>query len=82
MTTSSSGAVVRLDKPRRERGLTLMELTILRAYSNGLDTAEIAEALGRSRNTVREHSGSIQRKLHVRSMTHAVGIALREGLIT
>ncbi len=82
MTTSSSGAIVRLDKRGRERGLTLMELTILRAYSNGLDTGDIAQALQRSRYTIRTHAGSILKKLHVGSMTHAVGLALREGIIT
>jgi DNA-binding NarL/FixJ family response regulator len=66
----------------QRRDLTLMELTILRAHSNGLTVGEIAEALERSRYTVRTHSGSILRKLHVRSMTHAVAVALREGLIT
>ncbi len=82
MSTSSSGAIVRLDKPRRTRDLTLMELTILRGYSNGLDTGDIAQALQRSRYTIRTHAGSILNKMHVRSMTHAVAKVLREGLIT
>jgi len=62
--------------------LTGRELEILRKVSDGMKNAEIAQALGISAQTVKNHVTSILRKLSVNDRTQAVVTAFRRGWIT
>jgi DNA-binding NarL/FixJ family response regulator len=61
--------------------LTSREEDVLRHLVKGLIKKEIADQLGISQHTVDMHLRSVYRKLHVRSQTEAVSIALRQGLV-
>jgi len=49
--------------------------------TRGLGNKEIAEAIGRSGETVKAHLESILLKLGANDRTHAVTIALQRGII-
>jgi two-component system NarL family response regulator len=61
--------------------LTAREVEVLVHVSRGLGNKEIAEALGRSAETVKAHLESIFRKLDARDRAHAVTIAIQRGFI-
>jgi two-component system response regulator DevR len=61
--------------------LTPRELDILRLLAEGLSNQVIAERLGITRNTVRNHVQSILAKLEAHSKLEAVATAVREGII-
>jgi two-component system, NarL family, response regulator len=61
--------------------LTAREQEVLRHVARGLGNKEIAEAIGRSTETVKAHLESIFEKLDARDRTHAVTIALQRGII-
>ncbi|WP_405786132.1 MULTISPECIES: helix-turn-helix transcriptional regulator [unclassified Streptomyces] len=68
------------------RGLSLSALStreadMLRLVSEGLDTAEIAQTTSYSERTVKNVLHEITTRLHLRNRAHAVGYALRNGLI-
>jgi DNA-binding NarL/FixJ family response regulator len=68
------------------RGLTLSALTtreaeMLRLVSEGFDTAEIAVKTSYSERTVKNVLHEIATRLGLRNRAHAVGYALRHGLI-
>lgn len=68
------------------RGLSLSTLTareaeMLRMVSEGLDTAEIARRTAYSERTVKNVLHEVISRLHLRNRAHAVGYALRNGLI-
>lgn len=68
------------------RGLSLSTLTtreadMLRLVSEGLDTAEIARKTSYSERTVKNVLHEIITRLQLRNRAHAVGHALRNGLI-
>ncbi|PPK68473.1 response regulator transcription factor [Actinokineospora auranticolor] len=68
------------------RGLTLSTLTarevdVLRLIAEGFDTAEIAAKMSYSERTVKNILHEITTRLHLRNRAHAVGYALRQGLI-
>jgi DNA-binding NarL/FixJ family response regulator len=68
------------------RGLSLSTLTtreadMLRLVSEGLDTAEIARKTAYSERTVKNVLHEITTRLQLRNRAHAVGYALRNGLI-
>ncbi|MEW2624670.1 LuxR C-terminal-related transcriptional regulator [Streptomyces sp. NPDC048106] len=68
------------------RGLSLSTLTareadMLRLVSEGLDTAEIAEKTSYSERTVKNVLHEVTTRLQLRNRAHAVGYALRNGLI-
>ncbi len=68
------------------RGLSLSTLTareadMLRLVSEGLDTAEIAQQTSYSERTVKNVLHEITTRLQLRNRAHAVGYALRNGLI-
>ncbi|WP_406475483.1 LuxR C-terminal-related transcriptional regulator [Streptomyces sp. NBC_01615] len=68
------------------RGLSLSTLTtreadMLRLVSEGLDTAEIARKTSYSERTVKNVLHEIITRLQLRNRAHAVGYALRNGLI-
>jgi DNA-binding NarL/FixJ family response regulator len=63
-----------------EAPLTPRELHVLRQLAMGLPNREIAMMLGISNETVKEHVGSILRKLTVSDRTKAAVWAIRNGL--
>ncbi|MEU6508343.1 MULTISPECIES: LuxR C-terminal-related transcriptional regulator [Streptomyces] len=68
------------------RGLTLSTLTareadMLRLVAEGFDTTEIAQKTAYSERTVKNVLHEITTRLQLRNRAHAVGYALRNGLI-
>ncbi|MEV4442054.1 LuxR C-terminal-related transcriptional regulator [Streptomyces sp. NPDC049577] len=68
------------------RGLSLSTLTareadMLRLVSEGFDTSEIAEKTAYSERTVKNVLHEVTTRLQLRNRAHAVGYALRNGLI-
>ncbi len=61
--------------------LTERELEAIRALARGKSDRQIAQSLGISEKTVRNHTSNIYRKLHIFDRTQAVIYALREGVI-
>ncbi len=61
--------------------LTARESEVLRWVANGKSAREIGEILNIARRTVDEHVQTATRKLSAFNRTHAVAIALRDGLI-
>jgi DNA-binding NarL/FixJ family response regulator len=61
--------------------LTERELEVIRALARGKSDRQIANALGISEKTVRNHTSNIYRKLHIFDRTQAVIYAIREGVI-
>ncbi|WP_320773495.1 helix-turn-helix transcriptional regulator [Streptomyces sp. CRN 30] len=61
--------------------LTRREADMLRLVSEGLDTAEIARKTAYSERTVKNVLHEITTRLQLRNRAHAVGYALRNGLI-
>lgn len=61
--------------------LTRRELQVLQLLAEGRSTAEVAEELVLSVNTVRNHVTRVLAKLGVRSRLEAVNVAVRRGLI-
>jgi len=62
-------------------GLTPREREVLRLMAGGYSNREIAEALGTSEGTTKNHASSIFSKLGVRDRTRAVLRAIELGLI-
>ncbi len=61
--------------------LTAREQEVLQHVARGLGNKEIAQAIGRSTETVKAHLESIFQKLGARDRAHAVTIALQRGFI-
>lgn len=61
--------------------LTTREADMLRLVSEGLDTAEIARKTAYSERTVKNVLHEVINRLQLRNRAHAVGYALRNGLI-
>jgi PAS domain S-box-containing protein len=61
--------------------LTPREVEILRLFSDGASTDQIAEQLHIARETVRNHVRSILRKLEVHSRLEAMALARSEGIL-
>jgi two-component system NarL family response regulator len=61
--------------------LTPRETEVLRHVARGLGNKEIAEAIGRSPETVKAHLESIFEKLGARDRANAVTIALQRGFL-
>jgi len=61
--------------------LTLREIEVLKAVSDGLTNKEIARALDISRHTVKFHLESLMRKLGVSNRAEAVSKSLRRNLL-
>jgi DNA-binding NarL/FixJ family response regulator len=68
-------------EPRLAPPLTERELEVIRALSRGMSDRQIAQSLGISEKTVRNHTSNIYRKLHIFDRTQAVIYAVREGVI-
>ena len=63
------------------RSLTPREREVLEHAALGLSNREIGAALRIAEQTVKNHLGSAMRKLALHDRTHAVVIALRNGVI-
>lgn len=68
------------------RGLSLSvlsrrEIDVVRLLSEGFETSEIAQKLSYSERTVKNILHDITNRLQLRNRAHAVGYALRQGLI-
>ena len=61
--------------------LTAREIEVLRWVANGKSAREIGEILNITKRTVDEHVQSAVRKLGAVNRTHAVALALRDGII-
>jgi DNA-binding NarL/FixJ family response regulator len=61
--------------------LTRRETEIIRALARGMTDRQIANSFGIAEKTVRTHTSSIYKKLHIFDRTQAVIYAVREGLI-
>jgi DNA-binding CsgD family transcriptional regulator len=66
---------------RAEVRLTPREIEVLQLVSGGMSTREVAGLIGISHRTVDNYKQSAFTKLGVNSQAHAVGLALRSGLI-
>jgi len=84
----TTARVIQLPVQRQEiRQLTSRELQVLELNANGLATADIAKQLSVSEatflaeETVKSYERCLTVKLHARSMTHAVAIAMHLRLI-
>lgn len=59
--------------------LSKRELEVLELLAGGANNNEVAEALGISPETVRNHTRSARRKLGARSRSHAIALAIALG---
>ncbi|MGA9762045.1 MAG: response regulator transcription factor [Gaiellaceae bacterium] len=71
----------RVPDPAREAGLTPRELDVLPLIAEGLLNKEIADLLGLSLQTVKNHASNISRKLDVTNRTRMILEARRRGII-
>jgi DNA-binding CsgD family transcriptional regulator len=62
--------------------LTPREVDVLRWIARGKTAGEIAAILGIGKRTVDEHTASVVRKLGAANRTHAVVLAIQQGIIT
>jgi LuxR family quorum sensing-dependent transcriptional regulator len=73
---------VALDRAQpNNRSLTPREREVLSWVAQGKSAAQIAEILHIAKRTVDEHVQTTVRKLGALNRTHAVAIALRDGII-
>jgi len=77
----TEGTVQPADSIERAEVLTPVELEVLRAMAQGLGNQAIADAQGRTVNTVRTHVSSILRKLECGNRGEAVVAARRQSLV-
>ena len=61
--------------------LTERELEVIKALAQGKSNKEIAQTLGISEKTVRNHASNIYNKLHIFDRTQAVIYAIRQGIV-
>ena len=71
----------RVPDPAREAGLTPREVEVVPLIAEGLQNKEIAQRLGLSEQTVRNHLSSIYRKLDSRNRTQMTAEARRRRII-
>jgi DNA-binding NarL/FixJ family response regulator len=62
-------------------GLTTRELEVLRLLTTGASNEAIAQTLGISPTTLRNHISNVYRKLRINDRVQAVIVAVREGLV-
>ncbi|AXC14532.1 Putative two-component system response regulator [Acidisarcina polymorpha] len=70
-----------LGKRVADRGLTVREIEVLRAVTNGKSNKEIGVVLDISEATVKVHMTHILEKLNVTGRTEAINVAVRRGLV-
>lgn len=74
-----SGSVALLGKDIGELSVNQAKLVAL--IADGYSNDEIAEIMGIATQTVKYHIAEIMMKLHAKNRSHAVALALREGII-
>jgi DNA-binding CsgD family transcriptional regulator len=74
-------AKLRKHKRNRHYKLTPRELEVLKWIMDGKSTWDISIIFGRSERVVKWHIYNIMKKLCAQNRTHAVAIAMRQGLI-
>ena len=67
--------------PDQEASLTPREVEVLRLVADGRTGRQIAEILGVTVRTAHAHTESIIAKLGASNRTHAVAIAIRDGIV-
>jgi LuxR family transcriptional regulator, quorum-sensing system regulator CviR len=67
--------------PKSGSPLTAKETEVLKWVKQGKSTWDISSILGISERTVKFHVGNIMQKLDAMTRTHAVAIALEQGLV-
>ena len=65
-----------------DRGLTPREREVLQHAALGMSNRQIGEALDIAEQTVKNHLGRAMRKLSLHDRTHAVVLAIGQGLIS
>lgn len=60
---------------------TKHQLKIIELYANGSSRAEVADALGYSRETIRKQEVEIVERFYTKNITHVVAIATKLGLV-
>jgi DNA-binding CsgD family transcriptional regulator len=68
-------------KTNHNNGITGREIEVLHRLKSGGTSREIASMLDISERTVKFHIGNIIRKLKAENRTHAVVIAMEQGLV-
>jgi DNA-binding CsgD family transcriptional regulator len=72
--------MTRFDPARAAPRITPREREVLELVADGRSTAEIAQALWITEDTVRTHIKRMMVRLGARTRAHAVAVAFREGL--
>jgi DNA-binding CsgD family transcriptional regulator len=70
-----------LDRINSNGPLSLREMEVLNYAALGKSNKQIAEIIGLSESTIKNHFSSTLRKLHANDRTHAVTLALCNGWI-
>jgi DNA-binding NarL/FixJ family response regulator len=78
---ASVGLATQPCRPPAQSNLSARQHEILQLIADGATNGEIAIRLYLSRNTVKQHTSALYRKLGARNRTHAVQTARRQGLI-
>jgi DNA-binding NarL/FixJ family response regulator len=78
---SESEAYIDPAADRSRPPITRRQRQVLQLYADGLSTAQAAEQLELSEQTVRTHAKASLSRLGARDRAHAVAIALRDSLI-
>ncbi len=76
-----SEVAARLESRKSFEALTAREVEVLNALAKGLANKQIADHLGISEHTVKDHLKHILAKLRVADRTEAVTVALQRGII-
>lgn len=79
-TADRSGALAR--GAQRCPGLSARERELLQLLAEGLSEKQASERLGIGRRTVQTHIGRIKTKVGATTRTHAVALAVAEGLVS
>lgn len=77
----SAEVAQRLAEHRGDEALSERELSVLRGVAAGLENKQIAQRLGISAETVKEHMSRVMAKLHASNRAHALAIALARGFL-
>jgi DNA-binding NarL/FixJ family response regulator len=70
-----------VENPNGGPALTRRQREILQHYADGRSTAEVADRLGLSTETIRTHTKAALSRLEAKDRAHAVAIGLRSSLI-
>jgi DNA-binding CsgD family transcriptional regulator len=73
--------IINKEMAEATRDLSRREREALSMLSNGMARAEVADRLGISENTLRAYIDSARHKLGAANVTHAVALAIANGMI-